>query len=132
MPGLHAPLKREGKIAPPGAHYCFCFNLSLLNESYLEYQYTPVQSLFSAQLITVPVYTPLNLGLKQVQLLSVDEVSHSHLNSGEALGERIVTTRSHHLNLADESIITNFRSLRLNGVSVRMHIYHSLIQSPEN
>ena len=36
--------------------YYFCFNLSLI-ESYLDYQYTPVYSLFSAQLITVPVYT---------------------------------------------------------------------------
>ena len=42
---------------PPGAHNYFCFNLSLITESYLEYQYTPVKSLFSAQLITVPVYT---------------------------------------------------------------------------
>ena len=30
------------KIGPSGAHYCFCFILSLIIESYLEYQYTPV------------------------------------------------------------------------------------------
>ena len=34
-PGIH-------KIGPSGAHYYFCFNLSLIIESYLEYQYTPV------------------------------------------------------------------------------------------
>ena len=44
------------KIGPSGAHYYFCFNLSSIIESYLEYQYVPVQSLFSAQLITVQVY----------------------------------------------------------------------------
>ena len=32
-------------------------NLPLIIEPYLEHQYTPVYSLFSAQLITVPVYT---------------------------------------------------------------------------
>ena len=30
------------KIGPPGAHYYFCFNVSLKIESDLEYQYTPV------------------------------------------------------------------------------------------
>ena len=30
------------KIGPSGAYYYFCFNLSLIIESYLEYQYTPV------------------------------------------------------------------------------------------
>ena len=30
------------KIGSSGAHYYFCFNLSLIIESYLEYQYTPV------------------------------------------------------------------------------------------
>ena len=57
------------KIGPSGAQYYFCFNLyffgtkkSLIKESYLEYQYTLVQSLFSAQLhvITVQVYTAFN------------------------------------------------------------------------
>ena len=46
-------------------------------------------------------------GLKKKQLLSVDECSHSHLNAGEALGERIIHTRSLHLNnSAYESINT--------------------------
>ena len=44
------------KTLPSGAHYYLCFNLSLIIESNLEYQYTPVQSLFSAQWITVQVY----------------------------------------------------------------------------
>ena len=44
------------KIRPSGAHYYFCFDLSLILEPDLEYQYTPVWSLFSAQLITVQVY----------------------------------------------------------------------------
>ena len=66
----------------------------------MEYQYTPVQSLFSAQLITVQKFTPplILLGLKKIQLLSVDEVSHPHLNAGEALNERIINTHSLHFN----------------------------------
>ena len=54
---------------------------------------------------------PLNLGLKQILLLSVDEVSHSHLNADEVLRERIIT----------------ILSLHLNDVGVRMHNYHSLV-----
>ena len=54
------------KKGPSGAHYHFCFNLSLLIESYLEYQYTPVYSLFSAQLITVPVYTAFKSVVKKI------------------------------------------------------------------
>ena len=30
------------KIGPSGAQYYFCFNLSLIIESYLEYKHTPV------------------------------------------------------------------------------------------
>ena len=48
------------KLGFSGAQYYFCFNLSLTKESYLEYQYTLVYSLFSAQLITVQVYTAFN------------------------------------------------------------------------
>ena len=56
------------KIGPSGAQNYFCFNLffetkkSSIKESYLEYQYTLVQSVFSAQLhvITVQVYTAFN------------------------------------------------------------------------
>ena len=33
---------QSSKIGPSGAHNYFCFNLSLIIESYLEYQYTPV------------------------------------------------------------------------------------------
>ena len=39
------------------AHYHFCFNLSIsIIESYMEYQYIPVKSLFSAQ----SIYTATN------------------------------------------------------------------------
>ena len=50
-------ISHKWKRGPSGAHYYFCFNLSLIIESYLEYQYIPVESSFSALLITVPVYT---------------------------------------------------------------------------
>ena len=37
-------------------------------------------------------FTPplIFLGQKKISLLSVDEVSHSHLNAGEVLNERII------------------------------------------
>ena len=49
------------------------------------------------------------LGLKK-KLLSVDEVSHSHLNVGEILGERIINTRSLHLNDSAYECIIHTRS----------------------
>ena len=61
-------------------------------------------------------------------LLSVGEVSRSHLNAGNALGERIFSTHSLHLNnSAYESIITNILSVHLNDVSERKNNYHSLV-----
>ena len=60
--------------------------------------------------MTVPVYTAFNSSwTKKRYLLSVDEVLYSHLNVGQALGERIVNTRSLHLNnSAYEYIINTF------------------------
>ena len=56
--------------------------------------------------------------------LSVYEVSYSHLNAGEALGERIINTRSLHFNnSAYESIITHICSLHLNEFDVRIPNY---------
>ena len=49
-------------------------------------------------------------------------LSQSPLNAGEALGKRIINTRSLHLDKsAFESIITNNRSLHFNEFGVRMH-----------
>ena len=45
------------KNRPLGARFHFWFNRSLIIESYLEYQYAPVYSIFTAQLFTVPVHT---------------------------------------------------------------------------
>ena len=68
-----------------------------------------------------------------IQTTVRDEVSHSHLNAGEAVGERISNTHSLHLNnSAYESIITNIRSLHFNEFGVRMQNYHSLVPSHEN
>ena len=54
------------------------------------------------------------------------------MNAGEAFGERIINTRSRHLNnSAYESIFTNIRSLNLNEFGVRMHNYHSLVSPHE-
>ena len=53
------------KIGPGGAHYYYCFNISLIIESYLEYQYAPVYSLFSAKLITVRVHTAFKSVVKK-------------------------------------------------------------------
>ena len=65
-------------------------------------------------------------------LLSVGEVSHSHLNAGEALGERIISTHSLHFNnLAYESKNTNILWVHLNDVSERKNNYHSLVPSHE-
>ena len=63
--------------------------------------------LYSAQLITVPDYTDFKSSRTKKILLSVDEVSHSHLNAGEALGERIMNTRSLHLNFISMTRLTN-------------------------
>ena len=63
-----------------------------------------------------------------MKLLSVDEVSYSHLNAGE----RIINTRSLHFNnSAYESIIKHICSLHLNEFGVRRHNYHSLVSSHE-
>ena len=72
---------------------------------------------YSAQSFTLPVYTAFNSSrtAENITTKSVDEVSHSHLNASEALGERIINIRSLHLNnSAYECIITtrSFRSMR--------------------
>ena len=59
--------------------FTFLFNHYLVR-NYSFYQFTPPFIL---------------LGLKKIDLLSVDEISHAHLNAGKALGERIINT--HHL-----------------------------------
>ena len=67
-----------------------------------------------------------------MKLLSVNEISQSHLNAGKALGEQIINTRSLRLNNSEQkSMITNICSLHLNELGVRMHNYHSLVPSNE-
>ena len=39
---LFSNLRLFNKVVPIGVDYYFCFNLSLIRESYLDYQYTPV------------------------------------------------------------------------------------------
>ena len=49
--------------------------------------------------MTLPVYTAfISFRTKENITISVYEVSHMHLNAGEAFGERIINTRSLHLN----------------------------------
>ena len=60
--------------------------------SFLLFETNFVFMLFALMLFGNSPFTPplILLGQKKIQLLSADEVSHSHLNADEALNERII------------------------------------------
>ena len=82
-----------------------------------------IDHLYSAHIITVPVYTAFNSSRTKENITTRRRSFAFAFECRKALGERIIDTHSLHLNnSAYESIITNIRSLHLNDVSVRMII----------
>ena len=94
--------------APAGHSIISAFRLSCsILEAYLNH-------LYSAQFITLPVYTAFNSRTKE-NITTKRRRSFAFVFTGEALGKRIINTHS----------------LHLNEFGVRMHKYHPFIPSHE-